>query len=116
MGAARQGVFGRPRRTADRLREGAAANAKQKIGHIAKLLIVSEPTKTTVYMTLKSPDVIHQVKRMLKKLFQRFGEEVLRRADKTLHPMNLKDKQCIENWKLASELSEEEEGRKPSPA
>ncbi len=32
---------------------GAAANSKQKINQIAKLLIVSEPTKTTVYMTLK---------------------------------------------------------------
>ena len=29
MGATRQGVFGRPRRTADRLREDAASNAKR---------------------------------------------------------------------------------------
>ena len=87
----------------------AAENQKQKLNQVAKLLIVSEPTKTTMFLTLKTPDVIHQVKRMLKALLQRFGEEVLRRADKTLHPMNLKDKHRIENWKLASELKIDEE-------
>lgn len=46
---------------------------------------------------------------MLKALLQRFGEEVLRRADKTLQPMNLKDRHRIENWKLASELKIDEE-------
>ena len=86
-----------------------AENRKQKLNQVAKLLIVSEPTKTTMFLTLKTADVIHQVKRMLKALVQRFGDEVLRRADKTLHPMNLKDKHRIENWKLASELKIDEE-------
>ena len=80
----------------------AAENQKQKLHQVATLLIVSEPTNTTMFLTLKTADVIHQVKRMLKALLQRFGEEVLRRADKTLHPMNLKDGHRIENWKLAS--------------
>ena len=87
----------------------AAENRKQKLNQVAKLLIVSEPTKTTMFLTLKTADVIQQVKRMLKALVQRFGDEVLRRADKTLHPMNLKDKHRIENWKLASELKIDEE-------
>ena len=54
----------------------AAENRKQKLNQVAKLLIVSEPTKTTMFLTLKTPDVIHQVKRMLKALVQRFGDEV----------------------------------------
>ena len=70
-----------------------------------KLLIVSEPKQTTMFMTLKSPDAIHIVKRMLETLlFDTFGDEVLKWADKSLHPMNLKDKTRIEKWQLACEF------------
>ena len=48
---------------------------QQAIHKIDKLLIVSEPKKTTMYMTLKSPNVIHIVKRLLKTLFEKFGNE-----------------------------------------
>ena len=67
-------------------------------------MIVSEPKKTTMYMTLKSPNVIHIVKRLLKTLFEKFGNEVLKNADKSLHPMNLKDKTRIEKWQLACDF------------
>lgn len=79
-------------------------NPKQAIHKIEKLLIVSEPKQTTMYMTLKSPDVIHIVKRILETLFKPFGDEVLKKADKSLHPMNLKDKNRIEKWQLACEF------------
>ena len=68
-------------------------------------MIVSEPTKTTTYMTLKLPDVCCNVKHMLETLlFEPFGDEVLKRADKSLHPMNLKDKTRIEKWQLACDF------------
>lgn len=79
-------------------------NPKQAIHKIEKLLIASEPKQTTLYMTLKSPDVIHIVKRMLETLFKPFGDEVLKKADKSLHPMNLKDKNRIEKWQLACDF------------
>lgn len=79
-------------------------NPKLAIHKIEKLLIVSEPKQTTMYMTLKSPDVIHIVKRILETLFKPFGDEVLKKADKSLHPMNLKDKNRIEKWQLACEF------------
>lgn len=79
-------------------------NPKQAIHKIEKLLIVSEPKQTTMYMTLKSPDVIHIVKRILETLFKPFGDEVLKKADRSLHPMNLKDKNRIEKWQLACEF------------
>ena len=64
---------------------------KKAINKVAKLLIVSEPKKTTMYMTLKSPDASCHVKRLLETLLKPFGNEVLKKADKSLHPMNLKD-------------------------
>ena len=68
-------------------------------------MIVSEPTKTSVYMTLKSPDACCNVKLMLQTLlFEPFGDEVLKRADKSLHPMNLTDKTRIETWQLACDF------------
>ena len=77
-----------------------------------KLLIVSEPKQTTMYMTLKSPDAIHIVKRMLETLlFEPFGDVVLKRADKSLHPMNLKGKTSTGKWQLACEFQTVEEAK-----
>ena len=68
-------------------------------------MIASAPKQTTMYMTLKSPDVCCNVKHTLETLlFEPFGDEVLKRADKSLHPMNLKDKTRIEKWQLACEF------------
>ena len=77
---------------------------KQAIHKIEKLLISSEPKQTTMYMTLKSPEAIHIVKRLLETLLEPFGDEVLKKADRSLHPMNLKDKNRIEKWQLACEF------------
>ena len=74
------------------------------IHKVDKLLIVSEPTKTTMYVTLKSPDLIHVVKHLIETLFGQFGDEVVKRADKSLHVMNIKDKTCIEKWQLACDF------------
>ncbi len=82
---------------------------KQAISKVAKLLIVSEPTRTTMYMTLKEPEPIHIVRRFLEPLLKRFGIDVLKQADRSLHPMNLKDKKRIENWRLARELEVDRE-------
>ena len=49
------------------------------------------------------------MKRLLEQLLERFGKEVLRHADKSLHPMNLKHTKRIENRKLACELELEPE-------
>ena len=77
---------------------GTMNQPKKAIYKVEKLLIVSEPKQTTMYMTLKSPDVCCNVKHTLETLlFEPFGDEVLKRADKSLHPMNLKDKTRIEN-------------------
>ena len=47
---------------------GAMNHPKQICHKLEKLLIVSEPTKTTVYMTLKAPEMINHVKRILGRL------------------------------------------------
>ena len=45
---------------------------KQAISKAAKILIVSEPARTTMYMTLKEPEPIHIVRRLLEPLLKRF--------------------------------------------
>lgn len=80
-------------------------NPKKALHKVEKLLIVSEPKKTTMYMTLKSPDACCNVKHILASLLSEpFGAEVLKHADRSLHPMNLKDKSRIEKWQLACEF------------
>ena len=60
----------------------AMKSPKQAINKVEKLLIVSEPKQTTMYMTLKSPDTCCNVQHMLQTLlFEPFGDEVLKRAD-----------------------------------
>ena len=83
---------------------GAMNHPKQICHKLEKLLIVSEPMKTTVYMTLKAPEMINHVKRILERLFISFGDEVVKRADKSLHVMNMKDKNRIAKWQLASDF------------
>ena len=55
-------------------------------------------------MTLKDPAQCCDVKLLLGQLLDRFGKDVAERADSTLHMMNPKDEQRIQNWKLANEL------------
>ena len=77
---------------------------KKAVNNVAKLLIVAEATRTTIYMTLKEPEPIHIVKRLLGTLLERFGRDVAKRVDNTLHMMNFKDEKRIKNWKFAHEL------------
>ncbi len=77
---------------------------KKAIHKVEKLLIVAEATRTTVYITLKDPEQKCDVKLLLGTLLERFGKDVVKHADKTLHMLNPKDENRIKDWKLACEL------------
>lgn len=76
---------------------------KKAIRKVEKLLIVAEAARTTLYMTLKGPEPIHDVKLLLGTLLERSGESVVKHADKTMGMQNPKDNNIIEDWKLACE-------------
>ena len=63
-------------------------NPEQAINKVEKLLIVSEPKKTTMYMTLNSQNVIHIVKRILKTLFKKFLSKVGQARHEKFHMIN----------------------------
>ena len=73
---------------------------KKAINKVDKLLVVAEATRTTLYITLKDPEPIHIVKLLLATFLERFGKDVVKRADNTLHMLNPKDEKRIKDWKL----------------
>ena len=83
-------------------------STKGAIKNVEKLLIVTCPSSTQMFLTLFEPDQKHAVKRLLENMLKRFGDHVLKRALQSAHMMNRKDEDDVKAWFMAGEFQEEQ--------
>ena len=83
-------------------------STKGAIKNVEKLLIVTCPSSTQMFLTLFEPQPIHLVKRLLENMLKRFGDHVLKRALQSAHMMNRKDEDDVKAWFMAGEFQEEQ--------
>ena len=77
----------------------AADHVQKRTPRAEKMLIVSTPRgpqgQTVVYFNLSHADQTRTAKRLLKRYFEHFGDHICKRADSSVHMLDIRDEQHL---------------------